>query len=146
MAARIIEAGIIIDTNVIIDLLVKDKNWFGWSSEMLSKYKEDNDLIINPIIYSELAYRFISMLDLDQRIAESSLTYEELPREAAFLAGKCYSKYKKEPQSKGMILPDFYIGAHAVVTKRPVLTRDSRRYSAHYFSNLQVITPESVTA
>ena len=135
---------IIVDSNVIFDILLEDKNWFRWSSEMLSKYAEDNDLIINQIIYSELSIRFSSIEELDQMIAESNLTYEQLPWKAAFLAGKCYIKYKKESHSKTMILPDFYIGAHAAVTKRSLLTRDLRRYG-HYFNGLKLITPENET-
>jgi len=39
-----------------------------------------------------------------------------------------------------MILPDFLIGAHALVERCPLLTRDQRRYR-QAFSGLKLITP-----
>jgi hypothetical protein len=40
-----------------------------------------------------------------------------------------------------MILPDFLIGAHALIERCPLLTRDARRYQ-QAFPGLQLITPE----
>ena len=39
------------------------------------------------------------------------------------------------------VLPDFFIGAHALVTNSPVITRDPRRYRA-YFPGIELITPD----
>lgn len=37
-------------------------------------------------------------------------------------------------------LPDFYIGAHAVIAELSLLTRDVKRYRT-YFPNVQLISP-----
>ena len=133
---------IVVDSNVILDILTEDKNWFNWSSEMIIKYAENHDLIINQIIYSEISIRFSHIEELDQVLAESNFKYEHLPWEAAFLAGKCFIKHKKLSKTQSMILPDFYIGAHAAITNRPLLTRDLRRYG-YYFRELKLITPKN---
>jgi predicted nucleic acid-binding protein len=39
------------------------------------------------------------------------------------------------------VLPDFFIGAHALVTNSPVITRDPRRYRA-YFPGIELIAPD----
>jgi predicted nucleic acid-binding protein len=57
-----------------------------------------------------------------------------------FLAGKCFLTYRRRRGTKRSPLPDFYIGAHAVVQKMTLLTRDKGRYET-YFSNLDLITP-----
>jgi predicted nucleic acid-binding protein len=40
-------------------------------------------------------------------------------------------------------MPDFYIGAHAVIQNMILLTRDTKQYHG-YFPKLQLITPNSV--
>ena len=39
------------------------------------------------------------------------------------------------------VLPDFFIGAHAVIEGWPLLTRDAGRYRA-YFPGIALIAPE----
>ncbi|MSO14625.1 type II toxin-antitoxin system VapC family toxin [Rickettsiales endosymbiont of Trichoplax sp. H2] len=131
---------IIIDSNIILDILTEDRTWFKWSSEMLEEYAENNELIINQIIYAEISIKFSRIEELDGVIKEANIKCENLPWEAGFLAGKCFMQYKKRGGGKGSVLPDFYIGAHAAITKRAILTRDKARYST-YFSNLSIISP-----
>jgi predicted nucleic acid-binding protein len=68
------------------------------------------------------------------------LKVEDVPREAAFLAGKAFAMYRKLGGSKTGVLPDFLIGAHAMVLQCPLLTRDTRRY-ATYFPTVRLIAP-----
>ncbi len=68
------------------------------------------------------------------------LQVEPLPREALFLAGKIFLKYRRQKGTKTNVLPDFFVGAHAAVADLPLLTRDVARYSA-YFPTLKLITP-----
>ncbi|MBI2199292.1 MAG: ABC transporter substrate-binding protein [Candidatus Rokubacteria bacterium] len=65
---------------------------------------------------------------------------EALPWEAAFLAAKCFLKYRRAGGRKRSPLPDFYVGAHAAVRGLPLLTRDARRYRS-YFPRLTLVVP-----
>jgi predicted nucleic acid-binding protein len=58
----------------------------------------------------------------------------------AFLAGKCFRAYRRRGGVRRAPLPDFYIGAHAAVTGRAVLTRDPAPYRTA-FPGLKVIAP-----
>jgi hypothetical protein len=64
-----------------------------------------------------------------------------IPLEAAFLAGKCFLKYRERGGRKQSTLPDFFIGAHAAVERMGLLTRDASRYRT-YFPKLKLICPE----
>jgi hypothetical protein len=65
----------------------------------------------------------------------------DIPREALFMAGKVFLKYKKQKGTKRSPLPDFFIGAQAVILDLGLITRDSGRYRT-YFPTVQLICPE----
>jgi len=97
-------------------------------------------LTINPVIYAELALTFSTVEALDQVIKDLELTLIEVPRPALFLAGKAFARYRRQGGRKNTVLADFFIGAHAAVSRYPVLTRDTRRYTS-YFSDVTLIAP-----
>ena len=132
---------ILVDSNVILDILTVDKKWFLWSSESLMNCAEQNVLVINPIIYAEVSIRFDRIEDLEDVLSPSLFRRDPLPWEAAFLAGKCFLSYRRKGGRKRSPLPDFFIGAHALMAEMVLLTRDTTRYRT-YFPKLRLIAPE----
>lgn len=132
----------LVDSNVLLDVLTDDPVWSAWSAEKLSERADSGPLAINPIIYAEVSIRFDEIEDLDEALPESHVRRLPLPWEAAFLAGKCFVRYRRRGGSRSAPLPDFYIGAHAAVAKLPLLTRDPARYRA-YFPTLELIVPRA---
>ena len=135
---------LLVDTNVLVDVLENDPEWADWSIGQLRAQSKIHRLAINPIIYSELSLTFTTVEALDRAIAELGLALVELPRPALFLAGKAFVRYRRQGGNKNNVLADFYIGAHAAVSRYPLLTRDTRRYTA-YFSDVKLIAPENAT-
>jgi predicted nucleic acid-binding protein len=131
---------VLIDTNVLLDVLENHPEWAPWSQEQLDAAAATDALAINPIIYSELSMAFGRIEELNDVIEEASLTIETIPKEALFLAGKVFLKYRKTRGTKHNVLPDFFIGAHAAVMRWPILTRDVGRYRTR-FPSVQLITP-----
>ena len=131
---------VLVDSNILLDVLTEDRTWFAWSSEKLAECAETNDLCINPIIYSEVSIGFKKIEELEEVLPKDYFKYLHLPYEAAFLAGKCFLKYRKARGNKRSPLPDFFIGAHAAVNGMTLLTRDMGRYHT-YFPGLQIICP-----
>lgn len=132
---------VLIDSNVLLDVLTEDRNWFDWSSQQLAACAEENDLCINPIIYGEISIGFDRIEDLESSLPKDYFNYLHLPYEAAFLAGKCFLTYRKVGGKRRSPLPDFFIGAHAAVEKMTLLTRDKGRYQT-YFPGLKIIAPD----
>jgi predicted nucleic acid-binding protein len=133
---------ILIDSNILLDVLTEDPEWFAWSSQKLAEYADITTLHINPVIYAEVSIRFHHIEELEEVLPRAYFQREPLPYEAAFLAGKCFLDYRKRGGTKHSPLPDFMIGAHAAVMGWPLLTRDVRRY-ATYFPKLSLVTPFS---
>jgi predicted nucleic acid-binding protein len=132
--------GVLVDSNVLLDLLEEDATWYEWSSTQLQKAADSCVLIINPIIYSEVSVGFHRIEELEKALPFDCFERRPIPWEAAFLAGKCFVRYRKLGGTKRSPLPDFFIGAHAAVSRLTLLTRDSARYRT-YFPMLKLIAP-----
>jgi predicted nucleic acid-binding protein len=131
---------ILVDTNVLLDVFEEDQEWSDWSQDQLDSASATDTLAINPIIYSELSIGFARIEELEEVVQEASLAIEDVPREALFLAGKAFLRYRHGRGIKRSVLPDFYIGAHAAVMRWPLLTRDVGRYRT-YFPSVRLIAP-----
>lgn len=131
---------LLVDSNVLLDVLTADRRWFDRSSARLATLAENHDLIINPIVYAEVSIGFERIEELDAALPGESFRREALPWEAAFLAGKCFVRYRRAGGARSSPLPDFYIGAHAAIRGIPLLTRDAARYRT-YFPKLRVVVP-----
>jgi predicted nucleic acid-binding protein len=134
-------AAVLIDSNVLLDLITEDRQWFAWSYTTITDAAEHSRLVINPIVYAEISVRYSSIEDLNAAIPTTMVDREPIPYEAAFLAGKAFSIYRKRGGKKRSTLPDFFIGAHASVAGYSLLTRDATRYRT-YFPRLALIAPE----
>jgi predicted nucleic acid-binding protein len=130
----------LVDSNVILDVITDDPILGRWSSETLVAYRHKYEIAINPVIYAEVSIRFSTAEELEEILPINFFKRLPIPYEAAFLAGKCYMKYKERGGLKTNVLPDFLIGAHAVASNMILITRDVSRYS-DYFPNLELVTP-----
>jgi predicted nucleic acid-binding protein len=132
----------IVDTNVLVDFFQQDSPWRSWCDQQIEESRRLGAIVINPIIFAELAAGFPTMELLDAALDPSKFQREELPWEAAFLAGKAYLGYRRSGGDRRSPLPDFYIGAHAAVKAYRLLTRDLARYRT-YFPALEIIAPDT---
>ena len=132
---------VLVDSNVLLDLTTDHPKWADWSAAMLAKLADEADLVINPVIYAEVCGRFRTEEDVDRLLSTDDFAREPLPYEAAFLAGRTHSLYRRLGGARDRTLPDFLIGAHATVMDYRLLTRDARRYRT-YFPKLEIIAPE----
>lgn len=140
--ARFLMQATLVDSCVLIDVLADDPTWADWSIQKLEALGGQAPLVINPLILAEISPRFARVSDLEAALALLPLQKQALPWDAAFLAGQAFKVYC---QSKGMQrspMPDFYIGAHALLSGMRLLTRDAKRYRT-YFPKLHVVCPES---
>ena len=132
--------GVLVDSNVILDVFLDDPKWADWSESKLEEYSYQTSLYINSIIYSEISIGFRLIEDLEFAISRAGFQLLEIPKEALFLAGKAYIKYKRRKGIKRTPLPDFFIGAQAAVLSLDLITRDVSRYQS-YFPSVKLIAP-----
>jgi len=130
----------LVDSNVLLDVITEDEEWLDWSAAALARAADTSQLVINPIVYAEVAARFARIEDLEETLPREYYERRPLPWDAAFLAGRCFVKYRRRGGARRSPLPDFYIGAHAAIEGLTLLTRDPKRYRS-YFPGLLILSP-----
>lgn len=121
----------LIDTNVLMDVLQADATFGPASLAVLERLGAVNSLVINPVIYAEVAAWIESKERLDELLPEELFRCEPIPKEAAFLAGRAFRRYKARGGVKPRMLADFLIGAHAAVGGHGLVSRD-RGYGQYF--------------
>ena len=132
--------GVIVDSNVLLDILTEDSQWFQWAGAALAEAAEHHALVINAVIFAEVSVRFPRIEDVNEALPLEWFERRAIPYEAAFLAAKCFLAYRRRGGERSAVLPDFFIGAHAAVERLGLITRDAARYRT-YFPRLDIISP-----
>ncbi|MDQ2634002.1 MAG: type II toxin-antitoxin system VapC family toxin [Pseudomonadota bacterium] len=132
----------LVDTNVLVDIAVRDPVWLKWSRKRLEAARRSGAVIINQIVYSEFSMRYDSVDAVDSVLPEDEFRREGLPWEAAFAATKAFVLYRRAGGAREKILPDFFIGAHAAIRGYTVLTRDPSGFRS-YFPGVEVVSPDT---
>jgi predicted nucleic acid-binding protein len=131
---------VMVDSCIYFDVLSNDPTWGAWSTRALEHAAESGFILLNAVIYAEVSAQVETLESLQDIFPEEVFQYEPIPREAAFLAGKCHIAYRRRGGQKTTPLADFFIGAHAAVLDVPLLTRDVARFQT-YFPKLRLISP-----
>ncbi len=58
---------ILVDSNIILDIVTEDENWFDWSANKLTEYLQQIQLNINAIIYTEVSIGFENIEELESK-------------------------------------------------------------------------------
>ena len=134
-------AEVLVDSNVLLDVLTDDPHWCTWSAEGLAELADTAELVINPLIYSEVSVGFDTLEALDDALPLRWFRRDPLPWSAGFLAGTCFHQYRRSGGARRSPLPGFYIGAHAAIMDMTRLTQHARRYRS-YLPRLHTIAPD----
>ena len=129
----------LVDANVLLDVITADRTWRAWSEDALREAAERSTLVINPIVFAEVSTKFDRIEDADAALID--FERDALPYEAGFLAGKAFLAYRRRGGAKRSPMPDFYVGAHAVIGRMELLTRDAGRYRTD-FPALTIVAPK----
>ena len=133
-----------IDTSVLLDILVDDRQFAPASDAALSRARAEGRLIVSECVIAELRPALNSGKDLLSFLNDLGIEFVPSSLESATLAGSVYVQYLKNRGPSRRVLPDFLIGAHARCFADRLLARD-RGYYREYFEGLEVYEPTDQT-
>lgn len=132
----------ILDSNIVLDLIHRQLPFVSWSKLWFENCSRQGAVVTNAVVFAEASASFLSFQDAATALADLGTTLEDIPLEAAYLAGRAHRLYRERGGSRARVLPDFLIGGHAVARGYRILTRDGARYRG-YFPALNIIAPDT---
>ncbi len=95
----------LLDTNVLLDIATDDATWLAWSEGQFRVAAALGAILINPIIYAELAPAFATQADLDRWLDPAVFQRLPLPYSAGWLAAQAFIKYRRRGGAKARRCP-----------------------------------------
>ena len=138
----IVKTATIPDSNILLDVIQRQPLWFEWSARQLQNSRELGSLVVNTLVFAETSAQIDSFEEVQRIFSLIGINQEEIPWEAAYIAGRTHQAYRKAGGTRERTLPDFLIGAHAAARGYRIITRDQARYRT-YFSSLEIIAPDT---
>jgi predicted nucleic acid-binding protein len=129
-----------IDTNILLDVLVPNEDFYEASADALQSAAGEGSLVISDIVYAELCIHFETQRDCDAFLGSNEIRVQPLTREAHFLASRAWRNYRQQGGKRTRILADFLIGAHAQTQATRLLSRD-RGFYRKLFPSLDLHDP-----
>ena len=125
----------VIDTNILLDVFLPDPVHGESSLKLLEEAYQRGSLVICDIVYGELAPQFDDKKLLDASLEKMDINIIPTSTDTLYKAGQLWLQYRKKQKTRERIIPDFIIGAFAMVQGSRLITRD-RGFYRQYFGNL----------
>jgi predicted nucleic acid-binding protein len=133
---------IAIDSSVLIDLLGDDAGMADAAEQCVRDALAQGPVVLCDIVVSEITAGLGHGTDIMDVVEEMGMRYLPVERRSAIRAGEMQRRYRQRGGSaaRARAVPDFLIGAHALLQCDGLITRDDRFYR-DYFKGLKLIVP-----
>ena len=154
-----------VDTNILLDILLKDPEFWKKSAELIDEHSAVGSLLISQAVYTELLAFFLGnkqfkepVSELDRFLRDFRIQVSGFSKEDLVLAAETWQKVSKADKVacpkcgalnsfscrkcnapilwRNHIITDFLIGAHAKNNADVMLTRDRGYYKRYFTINL----------
>jgi predicted nucleic acid-binding protein len=137
---------IAIDTSVLIDLL-GDSAGADAAEACLRLALGSGPVVVCDVVASEVTAGLGHGAEVMDALDDMGLTFSAIEQRSAVRAGEMQRKYAQRARAAGQpasprTLPDFLVGAHALLQCNGLITRDEG-FFRDYFKGLKVIVPKT---
>lgn len=139
---------IAIDSSVLIDLLGDNPGMADAAEQCVRDALAHGPVVLCDVVVSEITAGLGHGADIMDVVEEMGLRYSPVDRRAAIRAGEMQRRYKERRRGVGMAgslprtVPDFIVGAHALLQCNALITRDAG-FFRDYFKGLKIIVPKA---
>ena len=132
---------IAVDSSVLIEILI------GAPQAEAAENALRGALALGPVLICDVVLAEVcsALRDGDQSmqvLEDMGISFGEVKSKAAIRAGEMQRRYRARGGTRQRTVPDFIVGAHALLQCNALITRDAG-FFRDYFKGLKVIVPKS---
>jgi hypothetical protein len=133
---------IAVDSSVLIDIFQGDDSAATDAvADALRDALRIGPVVICDIVLAEICTALKNGSEVLRDIEEVGIAYMPTEARAALRAGEMQRRYRQRGGPRTRTVPDFLIGAHALLQCQALITRDAG-FFRDYFKGLKVIVPK----
>jgi predicted nucleic acid-binding protein len=136
-----VSATIAIDSSVLIDLLANGPQADA-AEACLRQSLSNGPVVICDIALAEVCSALQDGAEALTVIEEMSIRFSPIESKSALRAGEMQRRYRQRGGAQVRAVPDFLVGAHALLQCDGLITRDDAFYK-QYFKGLKLIVPSA---
>jgi predicted nucleic acid-binding protein len=132
---------IALDSSVLVDILT-DQPDSAASDQALRTALGAGPVVACDVVISEVCSSLLNSDELFDALSDLGVAYSQVEMKAAIRAGEMQRRYRQRGGQRQRTVPDFIVGAHALLQCDGLITRDAG-FFRDYFKGLKVIVPKA---
>jgi hypothetical protein len=133
---------IAIDSSVLIDLLAGDSLAAEGAEASLRECLSAGPVAVCDVVLAEVTTALRDGAEVLGVLEDMGLSFHATEAKAAVRAGEMQRRYRQRGGKRQRTVPDFLVGAHALLQCNALITRDAG-FFRDYFKGLKVIVPKA---
>jgi predicted nucleic acid-binding protein len=132
-----------VDSSVLFDVLLPDPDFGEGSAQFLRDSIDSGVVIACDVVWAEVRASFDDDSLFLHAMEKLGVQFDSMSNKSSQTAGALWRQYRLRKDSKRHhLIPDFLVGAHALLQSDVLLCRD-RGFYRRYFSRLKILDPSS---
>ena len=133
---------IAIDSSVIIDLLSNETGTSDGAEASLRHSLAIGPVVVCDVVLAEITTALRDGAEALGVLEEMGIGYMAVESKSAVRAGEMQRRYRQRGGLRQRTVPDFIVGAHALLQCTALITRDAG-FFRDYFKGLKIIVPKA---